>query len=352
MDLKYEAAVLGATGVVGQRFVELLQKHPWFEVGVLAASERSAGKKFEEACGWSLESEMPEDLRETTVVNTTLGAVEGAASIDIVFSCLPSSVAGRIELDFARKYPVISKVGINRLADDVPLIIPEVNPEHMDIIPEQRKRRGWEGFLSADPNCSTTQLAMTLKPLQRFGLKKVIVSTMQALSGAGYPGLSSLDINDNLLPHITGEEEKVEKESLKILGRMVDNRFEDARYQISATCNRINVRDGHTECVNILLEEDISEGEAKAALRGFSSEPQELSLPTAPARPIVVREEEDRPQPRRDRWEGNGMSVVVGRLRKDSVFTIKFVCLSHNTVRGAAGDAILQAELYKSKGVI
>jgi aspartate-semialdehyde dehydrogenase len=352
MGSKYNAAILGATGVVGQRFVEILQKHPWFDLSVLAASERSAGRKYGEACAWGAESELPGDISDIAVVDSNLKAVEAAGSVDVVFSCLPADFAKDVELDFASKYPVFSKVRVNRMVEDIPLIVPEVNHEHIEMIHAQRKARGWSGFLSTDPNCSTTQFAIALKPFQRFGLKKVIVTTMQALSGAGYPGLASLDMNDNILTHIKGEEKKMETESLKILGNLENGRVENARFDISANCNRVAVRDGHTECVNILLEEDISEDEARSVLREFSSVPQELALPSAPKRPIVVRDEPDRPQPMRDRWEGNGMSVVVGRVRNDSVFTIKFVCLSHNTIRGAAGDAILQAELYRSRGLI
>jgi aspartate-semialdehyde dehydrogenase len=352
MDLKYKAAILGATGVVGQRFIELLEKHPWFEVGALAASEKSAGKQYGEVCRWRLESEMPGDVGEMTVTNSNVKAVEDAAKIDVVFSCLPASAAGTIESDFAEKYPVISKVRVNRLESDIPLIVPEVNPEHAEMIPQQRKNRGWNGFISTDPNCSTTQLVMTLKPLQKFGLKKVIVSTMQALSGAGYPGIASLDISDNLLPFIKGEEEKMESESVKILGTIEDGEFRNADIQMSASCSRVNVRDGHTEMVNILFEDDVSVDDVMDAMRQFSSRPQKIDLPSAPRNPIVVRDEEDRPQPRRDRWEGRGMSVVVGRIRRDSTMSIKYTCLAHNTIRGAAGDAMLQAELYKSKGMI
>jgi aspartate-semialdehyde dehydrogenase len=352
VDLRYRAAILGATGVVGQRFIELLNWHQWFDVGVLAASKRSAGKDYRDACNWGLESELPDDIGELTVVESDLGEVERSEKIDIVFSCLPAGPAKDIELEFAKKYPVFSKVRVNRLEDDIPLIVPEVNPEHIEIVHEQRKRRGWEGFISTDPNCSTTQLVMTLKPLQRFGLKKVIVSTMQSLSGAGYPGISGLDITDNLIPFIDREEEKMESESVKILGDVHDMKFKNADFQISASCSRVNVSDGHTECINVLLEEDISPDTAIDAMRRFSSVPQELRLPMAPDSPIIVRDEDDRPQPRRDRWEGGGMSVVVGRVRKDNVMTLKYVCMSHNTMRGAAGDAVLQAELYKSKGLI
>jgi len=352
VDLRYKAALLGATGVVGQRFVELLQEHPWFQVGALAASERSAGKEYRKACAWSLESDMPGDVGELPVVNSKVQEVEKVSDIDLVFSALPASAAKTVELEFAKKYPVISKVRVNRLEPDIPLIVPEINPEHVEIIPEQRKRRGIDGFISTDPNCSTTGLVMTLKPLQQFGLKKVIVNTMQALSGAGYPGIPGLDITDNLIPYIAQEEEKMESESLKILGSIKGNNFVNADFEVSASCSRVNVKDGHTETVNVLLEEDVSVEGVEDAFRRFSGRPQELNLPTAPKNPIVVRDEDDRPQPRRDRWEGNGMSVVVGRVRKDSVLTIKYVCLSHNTMKGAAGDALLQAELYKSKGMI
>ena len=350
--MKRKVAILGATGAVGQRFIQLLQGHPWFEVEVLAASERSAGKKYREACNWILESEMPAEIGEMHVVNTNVKSVEEAGNIDFVFSALPSETAGPVEEEFAREYPVFSKASANRLKEDVPLLIPEVNPEHLGLIKIQKKKRGWNGFISTDPNCSTIQLAITLKPLMQFGLKKVIVSTMQALSGAGFPGVPSLSIIDNVVPYISGEEEKLELETLKILGRFDGDKIRSANIQISASCNRVNVKDGHMECVFAELEKKPSIEEVKEAFKNFKGEPQRLNLPSAPKNPIVVREEKDRPQPRFDRDEGKGMSVVVGRIREDQVLTVKYLCLGHNTIRGAAGAGLLSAELAAKKGYL
>lgn len=350
--MKYEVAILGATGAVGQRFIQLLQGHPWFKIAVLAASERSAGKKYCEASVWRMETEMPPEIGEMTVVNTTLKAVKEAADVDFVFSAIPGDLAGPIEAEFAVEYAVLSKAAGHRMEEDVPLLIPEVNPEQLELIPIQKKNRGWSGFISTDPNCSTIQLAMSLKPLMAFGLKKVVVSTMQALSGAGYPGVSSLDIIDNVVPYISKEEEKLEKETKKILGTLRAGRVQDADIAVSASCNRVNVKDGHLEAVFVELESKPSVEEVKEAFRRFTGEPQRLNLPTAPKRPIVVREEVDRPQPRFDRDEGKGMSVVVGRVRSDPILTAKYLCLGHNTVRGAAGAGILSGELMAAKGIL
>jgi len=350
--LKRKAAILGATGAVGQRFLQLLQGHPWFEIEVLAASERSAGKKYREACNWILESEMPSNIGEMTVVDTDVKSVEKAGNVDIMFSSLPANVAGTVEEGFAKKYPVFSKASAHRLKDDVPLIIPEVNPDHLALIPIQKKRRGWNGFISTDPNCSTIQLAITLKPLMTFGMKRVAVSTMQALSGAGYPGVASLDIIDNVIPYIQNEEEKMELETLKILGNFDGAKVHPANIQISASCNRVDVKDGHLECVFVELETNPSIEKVEEAFESFRGEPQELKLPSAPENPIIVRDEPNRPQPRFDRDAGGGMSVVVGRVRHDPVLTIKYICLSHNTIRGAAGAALLSAELAAKKGYI
>ncbi|RJS90932.1 aspartate-semialdehyde dehydrogenase [Candidatus Bathyarchaeota archaeon] len=352
MRLKRKVAILGATGTVGQRFIQLLQKHPWFEVSVLAASERSAGKKYKEACRWRMETQMPEEVKDMTVVNTSLKEVKQAGDVDFVFSALPGSVAGPIEKEFAAEYPVVSKASAHRMDDDVPLLIPEVNPDHLELIPIQKKRRGWNGFISTDPNCSTIQLAITLKALMKFGVKSVIVSTMQALSGAGYPGVPSLDIIDNVVPYISGEEEKMENETKKILGMLRGEQIQPADITISASCHRVNVKDGHLEAVYVSLEEKPTIEEVKEAFRSFVGEPQRLKLPTAPENPIVVREEVDRPQPRFDRDAGKGMSVVVGRIREDPIMTIKYLCLGHNTIRGAAGAGILSAELMVKKGIL
>ena len=342
-------AILGATGAVGQRFVQLLQGHPWFEIEVLAASERSAGKNYREACNWILGSEMPSEMGEMAVVNTDVESVKKAGNVDLVFSSLPANIAGPAEEEFAKEYPVFSKASVHRMEEDVPLIIPEVNPDHLALISTQKKRRGWNGFISTDPNCSTIQLAITLKPLMAFGLKSVVVSTMQALSGAGYPGVASLDIIDNVVPYIPNEEEKMELETLKILGKFDGSKVHPANIPISASCNRVDVKDGHLECVYVKLEKNPSVEEVKEAFENFKGEPQELNLPSAPKDPIIVRDEPNWPQPRFDRDAGEGMSIVVGRIRHDPVLTIKYLCLGHNTIRGAAGAALLSAELATKK---
>ena len=350
--MKREVAILGATGTVGQRFIELLQGHPWFEISVLAASERSAGKKYKEACRWRMETPMPEEVKDMTVVNSNLKEVQQAGSVDFVFSALPGSIAGPIEEEFAAEYPVVSKASAHRMDNDVPLLIPEVNPGHLQLIPIKKRNRGWNGFISTDPNCSTIQLAITLKALMRFGVKRLIVSTMQALSGAGYPGVPSLDIIDNVVPYISGEEEKMENETKKILGTFNGERIQSADMIISASCHRVDVKDGHLEAVYVELEQNPTVEEVKEAFRSFVGEPQRLKLPTAPEKPIIVREEIDRPQPRFDRYAGKGMSVVVGRVRRDSVMTVKYLCLGHNTIRGAAGAGILSAELMVKRGLL
>ena len=347
-----KVAILGATGAVGQRFIELLQGHPWFDITVLAASERSAGKKFREACKWRLESEMPKGIDEMTVVNTVLKEVKEAGDIDFVFSALPGNIAGPVETEFAAEYPVVSKASAHRMEADIPLLIPEVNPGHLGLIPIQKKNRGWNGFISTDPNCSTIQLAITLKALTGFGVKRLIVSTMQALSGAGYPGVPSLDIVDNVVPYISGEEEKMESETRKLLGTFDGKQVQPANMTISASCNRVDVKDGHLEAVYVELEQKPSIDEIKKAFQNFVGEPQKLKLPTAPERPIIVREEVDRPQPRFDRDTGKGMSIVVGRVRSDSIMTTKYLCLGHNTIRGAAGAGILSAELMAAKKIL
>lgn len=353
MPLKHRnVAILAATGTVGQRFIQLLENHPWFKISVLAASERSAGKKYRDACNWRLETEMPKEVGEITLVNTNLKSVKEAGDVDFIFSALPGDIAGPIEESFAAEFPVLSKASAHRMDEDVPLLIPEVNPEHLELISIQRKRRGWRGFISTDPNCSTIQMAITLKPLMKFGLKRVIVTTMQALSGAGYPGVPSLDIMDNVIPYIAKEEEKMENETKKILGKFDGEKVKLADISISASCNRVNVTDGHLEAIYVDLETKPSPEEVKEAFKNFVGEPQKLGLPSAPEKPIIVREEIDRPQPKLDRNAGRGMSVVVGRIRSDPVMSIKYLCLGHNVIRGAAGAGILSAELMAAKGFI
>ena len=351
MSSNRKVAILGATGAVGQRFIQLLQGHPWFKIEVLAASERSAGKKYKDACNWLLESDMPREVAEMNVAHTDVESVEKEGDIDFVFSALPGGLAGPVESEFAALYPVFSKASAHRMDADVPLIIPEVNPDHAALIPIQQKARGWKGFISTDPNCSTIQLAITLKPLMKFGLKHVMVSTMQALSGAGYPGVPSLDILDNVVPFISGEEDKMESEPLKILGAFDGNRICPADFVLSSSCHRVNVLDGHLESVFVKLESEPSVQEVEEAFSQFKGEPQKLKLPSAPANPIVVRKEPNKPQPRYDRNAGKGMSVVVGRVRKDPIMTMKYLCLGHNTIRGAAGAGILSAELMVKKGI-
>ena len=295
MSQERKVAILGATGAVGQRFIQLLQGHPWFKIEVLAASERSAGKRYREACNWTMESNLPEEIAKMPVVNASVEAVEQAGDVDIVFSALPGDLAGPIETEFAALYPVFSKASAHRMEKDVPLLIPEVNPEHIALIPIQKRARGWKGFISTDPNCSTIQLAMSLKPLMKFGLKQVLVSTMQALSGAGYPGVPSLDIIDNVVPYIPKEEEKGECEPLKILGDFDGGIVQNAKFQISASCNRVHVKDGHLEAVFVKLDSDPTPEEIEEAFTRFGGEPQRLKLPSAPENPIVVRKEPNRP---------------------------------------------------------
>ncbi len=351
MSNKRKVAILGATGAVGQRYIQLLQGHPWFEVSVLAASERSAGKKYKDACTWLMETEMPKEIGEMPVANIDVKSAEQTGDFDLVFTSLPGDLAGPVENEFGALYPVFSKASAHRMDRDVPLIVPEINPDHTALVKVQQKKRGWKGFITTDPNCSTIGLAITLAPLAQFGIQQVMVTTMQALSGAGYPGVSSLDIIDNVVPFISGEEDKMETEALKILGTFDGDGIKYADFKMSASCNRVNVKDGHLESVFIKLADEPSLEEVEKAFVSFQGEPQRLKLPSAPEQPIFVRHEKNRPQPRFDRDAGNGQSVVVGRLRKDPIMSIKYMCLSHNTVRGAAGGGILSAELYVSKGL-
>ncbi len=352
MSNKRKVAILGATGAVGQRYIQLLQNHPWFKIEVLAASERSSGKKYGAACNWLMESELPAEIAEMPVVNSNVESVENVSDVDLVFSALPGDLAGSVESEFASIYPVFSKASAHRMEKDVPLIIPEINPDHAELIKIQQEVRGWKGFISTDPNCSTIQMAITLKPLMQFGLTQVMVTTLQALSGAGYPGVPSLDIIDNVVPFISGEEYKMETEAKKILGTLSQGIIHNANFDLSASCNRVNVKDGHLECISVKLDQEPSIDQIEAAFEDFNGAPQLLHLPSAPAKPIIVRRENNRPQPRYDRNAGNGQSVVVGRIRKDPIMNIKYVCLGHNTVRGAAGGGILSAELYVANGLV
>ena len=347
---KFRAGVLGATGMVGQRFVHMLANHPWFELADIAASERSSGRRYAEVVKWHLDSPIPEAARNLVVKDLAPNL-----DCDFVFSALDSSVAGTAEEEFARAgYPVLSNSKNHRMDPDVPLLIPEVNAAHLDAIPVQQKNRGYEGgFIVTNPNCSTAGLVLVLKPLaDAFGLEKIFVVTMQAVSGAGYPGVASLDILGNVVPFISGEEEKMEAEPQKLLGKWDGGRFVDAGLGISAHCNRVPVRDGHTECVSLSLKKIASIREVAEVLRDFAVDDELASLPTAVRNPIVVVDEENRPQPRRDANEGHGMAAVVGRIRECSLLDVKLALLSHNLVRGAAGAAVLNAELLAVRGFL
>ncbi|MBI3984829.1 MAG: aspartate-semialdehyde dehydrogenase [Candidatus Levybacteria bacterium] len=346
---KIPVGILGATGNVGQRFVQLLEGHPWFEVKFVCASEKSLGKRYEEIVNWKVSPRIPKDIAKLKV---RLCVPDFNARV--VFSALDSSVAGPIEEEFAKKgYIVISNSKNHRMDSDVPLLIPEVNPEHLDLINIQKTRFKGKGFIVTNPNCTTIGLTLALKPLQdAFGISRVSVVSMQALSGAGYPGVASLDAVDNVVPYIGDEEEKVETEPLKLLGSVGSGKINNAKMIISAHCNRVAVRDGHLESVTVELIKKPAIEDVVKAFKSFKGLPQKLNLPSAPADPIIVRTEEDRPQPVLDRDINNGMSVSVGRIRQSAIFDIKFTLLVHNTIRGAAGAAILNAELLKAKKLI
>ena len=348
MSRKFRVGILGATGTVGQRFIQLLEQHPQFELTALAASDRSQGKSYSEACAWRLPGEMPQSVRSLRVEPPA-----PPLDCEIVFSSLPGDIARETEEGFARAgYAVISNSSALRMDEDVPLLIPEINHEHLALLDVQRERRGFDkGFVVTNPNCSTIALVLALAPLHaRFRVEAVVATTMQAISGAGYPGVASLDITDNVLPYIGGEEEKVETEPQKILGRVEAGRITHAPFAVSAQCNRVNVTDGHTVAVRVKLARQSGIEEVREAFASYTSLPQELKLHSAPARPVIVRDEADRPQPRLDRDAGAGMSVTVGRISTDNVLDYRFVALSHNTVRGAAGAAILNAELLAATG--
>jgi aspartate-semialdehyde dehydrogenase len=349
MSRKWRAGVLGATGLVGQRLVRLLAEHPWFELTELAASERSSGKSYAEATRWHLDTPIPEAARDLVVKG-----LEPSLDCDFVFSALDSSVAGGAEENFARAgYPVVSNSRNHRMDPDVPLLIPEVNSAHLEAIPFQQNLRGYDrGFIVTNPNCSTAGLVLVLKPLaDAFGLEKVFVVTLQAVSGAGYPGVASMDIHGNVVPFISGEEEKMESEPQKLLGRWDGRRFVYAGLGLSAHCNRVPVLEGHLECVSVSLKKIASVEEVREALRNFEVSPELASLPSAVRTPVVVLDEENRPQPRRDVNQGNGMSAIVGRVRDCPLLDIKLTLLSHNLIRGAAGAALLNAELLASRGL-
>ncbi len=359
---KIKIGILGATGIVGQNYIKLLGGHPWFEITDVAASPRSAGKPYAEAVKekWQMSIEIPGNIRNL-MVRDVQDFASLKSDIRFVFSAmdLPEKKDTKaIEFKYAEKgIPVISNSSANRWTPDVPMIIPEINHHHIDIIPIQQKYRGFsKGFVMVKPNCSIQSYMTPIYALEKKGYKveKMIVTTLQAVSGAGYPGVSSLDMIDNIVPYIGGEEEKSEQEPLKILGKVGDKGIiNDDSLQISATCTRVPVSDGHTACVNIKFKNKIPSKEDIIKIwRNFKSIPQELDLPFAPKQPIIYLENVNRPQPNKDRQNDKGMAVTIGRLRKDNIFDYKFVALSHNTIRGAAGGAILNAELLKAKGFL
>jgi aspartate-semialdehyde dehydrogenase len=334
--------------MVGQEFIRFLQGHPWFDIAWLGASDRSAGKPYREATTWRLDGAMPAGVEGMQVEECKPGNAPR-----LVFSSMDASVATEIEQAFAQAgHVVVSNSRNHRMDADVPLLIPEVNPGHLKIIPLQQRLRGWKGQIATNPNCSTIVLAMALAPLKQFGIKRVMATTMQALSGAGYPGVASLDINGNVVPFISGEEEKMQRETQKILGDFTGDSIRPLAAKVSAQCNRVAVVDGHMVATSVELEQKPGTADLIHAIESFSSLPQERKLPSAPPRPLIYLTEQDRPQPRRDVDRERGMTVFVGRLRECPVLDYKFVALGHNTVRGAAGAAVLNAELMYSEGLL
>ncbi|WP_440059235.1 aspartate-semialdehyde dehydrogenase [Thermogladius sp. 4427co] len=350
-------AILGATGLVGQRFIQLLYKHPWFEIAVLQSSGKSAGKTYGESVKWVIDTDIPVEISQLPVepLNAESIVKEG---IDIVFSALPSEIATDVEKELARRgLIVISNASPMRMEPDIPLINPEVNADHIEVLEIQRKKRGWSGAIVKVPNCTTSIFTLSLKPLyDDFGVKRVVVSSMQAISGAGLTGLPSMFIMDNLIPYIEGEEEKVEEESTKIFGSLgSDGILHNNNLLVSASCHRVMVLEGHTIAVFAELEKKNAaiEDIVRAMEEFKGNKIKGLNLPTQPEKPIIVRRELDRPQPRLDRYEGRGMSVVVGRIRHDKVFNgVKYIVLGSNTIRGAAGNGVLIAELLVRKGLV
>lgn len=346
---KIPVAILGATGAVGQRFVQLLDGHPWFEVAALTGSDRTVGQKYGDGCRWILPEAMPAYARDMVVVPTEPG-FDGR----LAFSALPTDNAKTAEpLLAAAGYAVCSNASAYRMTADVPLIIPEVNPDHTGLIPRQQAERGWPGFILTNPNCTSTGLTIAFKALQAaFGLRRGVVVSLQALSGAGYPGVPSLDIIDNVVPYIPGEEEKVELEPRKMLGTLRAGAIELAGLRLSAHTNRVAVTDGHLVCASVEFDAPADPADVVRVLTEFQAPALVQTLPSAPPVVIEVRPEADRPQPRKDRLTGGGMTTVVGRVRPDPLFHIKFIVLSHNTVHGAAGGALLNGELLVAQGYV
>jgi aspartate-semialdehyde dehydrogenase len=345
---RIDVGILGATGMVGQQFLRQLEGHPWFRAAWLGASERSEGKTYSQAANWRLASQLPDSVRDVRVDSCTPGR-----GPQLMFSALDANAAKDIEPAFAKAgHLVISNARSYRMDPLVPLLIPEVNADHLALLPAQRRERGWRGAIVTNPNCSTVVLSMALAPLRQFGLRTVMVTTLQAVSGAGYPGVPSLDILGNVVPAISGEEEKIESETQKILGSLQGNSVTPHAVVVSAQTTRVPVIDGHTESVSVGLDSRPSIADVIDALRSFRGRPQELKLPSAPASPVVWTDAADRPQPRLDAERDGGMTVTVGRVRVCPVLGVKFIALGHNTIRGAAGAAVLNGELMQAEGLL
>ena len=348
MERRIEVGILGGTGMVGQHFVRFLQNHPWFVVTWLGASDRSAGKKYREAAQWHLGGETPASVADIVVEECKPGSAP-----KLVFSATDAGVATEIEQAFAQAgHVVVSNSRNHRMEADVPLLVPEINADHLKLIPIQQSARGWKGQIVTNPNCSTVVLTMALAPLKPFGITKVIATTMQAISGAGYPGVPSMDIAGNVIPFIGGEEEKMQQETQKILGDFHADRIRDLAAKVSAHCNRVPVVDGHTVTVSVELTAKVTETDLLRAMESYTSVPQERKLPSAPPHPVIYMSQPNRPQPRKDVEREHGMAVFTGRLRPCPVLDFKFVAMGHNTVRGAAGAAVLNAELMVSEGLL
>ena len=334
--------------MVGQHFIKFLQSHPWFHLRWLGASDRSAGKKYRDAMTWHLAGPTPEPVADLTVEDSKPGNAPR-----LLFSAMDASVATEIEQAFARAgHIVVSNSKNHRMDRDVPLLVPEINPDHLKLVPGQQRARGWKGQIVTNPNCSTIALTMGLGPLKPFGITKVIATTLQAISGAGYPGVASMDIVGNVIPHIGGEEEKMQQETQKILGEFRGDHIEPLAAKVSAHCNRVPVVDGHTVTVSLELSAKPQISDLLNAYAAFTALPQQRKLPSAPPRPVIYMHEGNRPQPRKDAERERGMAAFVGRLRPCPVLDYKFVVMAHNTIRGAAGAAVLNAELMHSEGML
>ncbi|MGA2196002.1 MAG: aspartate-semialdehyde dehydrogenase [Bryobacteraceae bacterium] len=343
-----EVGILGSTGMVGQNFIQFLQGHPWFKLTWLGASDRSAGKPYRDAMTWHLAGGLPDSVAGLTVEDSKPGNAP-----QLLFSAMDASVATDIERAFAQAgHVVVSNSRNHRMERDVPLLVPEINPDHLRLVPVQRRARGWKGQIVTNPNCSTVVLTMGLAPLKQFGITRIVTTTLQAISGAGYPGVPSMDIVGNVIPFIGGEEEKMQQETQKILGEFRGDHIEPLAAKVSAHCNRVPVVDGHTVTVSVEFSSKPAEADLRHAFDVFTALPQERGLPSAPPRPVIYLEEADRPQPRKDADRGRGMTACVGRLRACPALDYKFVALGHNTVRGAAGVAVLNAELMHSEGML